>query len=193
MKTRGEKEKRIVAIEALSLFMLLCCGTVFGQKLAVKSNLLFDAACIPSGGVEAALGTHVTVQVQGLYNPFSFGERKWKIWSVEPQVRWWPCTAFSGLFAGVGLSVGGFNLGGLPLSYLKGHRIQGTFLGGGAVVGWHRILSPRWGLEVSVGAGALRARYTRYPKGRCTSPLGTYSRVVPYPTGLSVSLVYLIR
>lgn len=119
MKTRREKRRRIVRSGILSLFVLLCSPGVSGQTLAVKSDLLFDAACIPSGGLEAACGTHVTVQLQGRYNPFSFGERKWKIWSVEPQLRWWPCTAFSGLFAGVGLSLGGFNLGGLPLSYLK--------------------------------------------------------------------------
>ena len=59
------------------------------QKLAVKTNLLYDALLIPSLGAELAVGQRSTVNLTATYNPFSFGERKWKNWSLQPEYRYW--------------------------------------------------------------------------------------------------------
>lgn len=83
-----------------------------------------------------------------------------KHWLVQPEVRWWSCTRFSGHFVGLHAHGGGYNWGGMlpwairPGSDLRDHRYQGFSLSvrasATAITGcW----ATRWGLEATVGVG----------------------------------------
>ena len=160
------------------------------QKLAVKTNLLYDALLIPSLGAELAVGQRSTVNLTATYNPFSFGERKWKNWSLQPEYRYWLHAALTGPFVGVNGIVGGFNINNVRVGGLYGKQRQGTFLGGGVTVGWHLILSTRLSMELVAGADYLHCSYDRY-SGQQKE--GRFASNLVLPVGSGVNLIYILK
>ena len=78
--------------------LLASVNSSLAQKWAVKSNLLYDATATINLGVEAALGPRVTLDISGNYNPWEFGDARWKHWLIQPEVRYWLCERFNGHF-----------------------------------------------------------------------------------------------
>lgn len=111
---------------------LLSCTPVFGQvsleeivpapKIAVKTNLLYDATSTFNLGFEFGLGKKWTLDVSGNYNPWTFSEnRKMKHWLIQPEIRWWICRRFSGHFLGLHSHYAQYNMGGmLPWGFNSG-------------------------------------------------------------------------
>ena len=182
----------------LKLFLLLAVSfaslRLEAQYVALKSNLVYDAIAVPSLGSEVRLDSTLTLSVSSTYCPISYdGNRKWKNWSVQYELRHWFRKAFNGPFVGVCGINGGFNLSRIPFFSLSRHRAEGNFNGTGLSIGWHRILSPHWGIETSLSGGYLHLRYRHYREGRYG--YHEYTRSSDYfgPVALSVSLVYIIR
>ena len=65
--------------------LLASVNSSLAQKWAVKSNLLYDATATINLGVEAALGPRVTLDISGNYNPWEFGDARWKHWLIQPK------------------------------------------------------------------------------------------------------------
>ena len=73
--------------------------SVSAQKVAVKTNLLYDVTTTLNVGVEFRVAPKWSIDLSGNYNPFNLGEdRKMKHWLVQPEVRYWFCEAFNGHF-----------------------------------------------------------------------------------------------
>ena len=70
----------------LFLVLLLVATTgVYGQKFAVKSNLLYDATATINLGVEVGLAKKWSLDLSGNYNGWKFGdEARMKHWLVQP-------------------------------------------------------------------------------------------------------------
>lgn len=84
---------------SLFLLMLLFSITVSAQKIAVKTNLLYDATTTLNLGTEFRVAPRWTIDLSGNYNPFSFkNDKKMKHWLVQPEARYWLCEAFNGHF-----------------------------------------------------------------------------------------------
>ncbi|EDS13666.1 hypothetical protein BACSTE_02802 [Bacteroides stercoris ATCC 43183] len=84
----------------------------------------------------------------------------------------------------------------LPFGLFKGvrsERYEGDFTGVGISYGYHFILSPRWGLETSIGVGFLHTRYERYRCAHCGEKTGSGNRNFIAPTKASISLVYMMQ
>lgn len=115
--------------------LLASVNTSHAQKWAVKSNLLYDATATINLGVEAALGHRVTLDVSGNYNPWKFGDARWKHWLVQPEVRYWLCESFNGHFFGLHAHYAEYNAGGIDFSTAFRHnRYQGHLYGAGIVL-----------------------------------------------------------
>ena len=155
----------IILKSVLLLMVSLSSLRVHAQYVALKSNLVYDALCIPSLGTEVRLDSTHT----------------------------WFRKVFHGPYIGVFGINGGFNLNRIPFFSLSRHRAEGNFNGAGLSIGWHRILSPHWGIETSLSGGYLHLRYRHYREGRYG--YHEYTRSSDYfgPVALSVSLVYIIR
>jgi hypothetical protein len=195
----GDNFARIQACvwaKMLFLFIALWIFSAPGnsQHVAVKSNLLYDAAAIPSLGIETKIAKSTTLDISGTYDPITFsGSRKLKNWMVQPELRRWGCIPFSGPFVGVNAIAGGFNFEKMPFAELKQKRAQGTFYGGGLSFGYHKILSPHWGFESSVSVGAVHISYSRYRCGSCGYKEKSFNQNYVGPTRISFSLVYIIK
>lgn len=150
------------------LFASLFCGAVSAQKVAVKTNLLYDATLVPSLGIEIGLGQRWSLDISGTYNPFRFEECKfWKNWTVSPEVRFWTCESFNGFFVGLHAIGGEYNFTGFKMPFdliedLETLRYEAWSYGGGLTLGYQWVLSKRWGLETSLGGGYSRINYKKF-------------------------------
>ena len=167
---------------------------------AVKTNLLYDATSALNLGVEFGLGRRWTLDVSGNYNPWTFSEnRKMKHWLVQPEVRWWSCTRFSGHFVGLHAHGGGYNWGGMlpwgirPGGEIRSHRYQGWLAGAGVSYGYHWVLGNRWGLEATVGVGYAYLDYDKYPCAKCGRKVGSASEHYFGPTKAGITLIFMIK
>ncbi|MCD7900705.1 MAG: DUF3575 domain-containing protein [Bacteroides sp.] len=167
----------------LSFFFISLSAALWGQKVAIKNNLLYDATLTPNLGLEIALGKKSTLDLNAGYNPFTFNKgKRFKHWLAQPEYRNWFCEAFNGGFWGIHLHGGQFSLANLDLPFgmfpsLKDHRYEGYFVGGGLSIGYQWILSKRWNIETSIGGGYAFVDYEKYPCGDCGPKLkdGTYN------------------
>jgi len=183
--------KRVIILIILSAFYLVKTDA---QSVALKSNALYWGAAVPNLEAEVALNNRFTLDVSVNYNPFSISEtKKWKLLSVQPELRYWLCQDFAGHFVGVHALAGEFNVGGVDLGDLKDHRIQGNAVGAGISYGYHWILSPRWGIEATLGLGYIHFKYDKYVCEHCGQKVGSYNKDYYGPTKVGLSLVYLIE
>ena len=182
------------------LALLSCAGKAGAQTVAMKSDLLTGGMLAsPNLCVELKLSERFTLEAGVHYNPFpAGGDKRWKHWFVQLELRYWMCQPYGGHFFGAGLMYGVYNVAKarLPFGLFKGvrsERYEGDFTGVGLSYGYHFILSPRWGLETSIGVGFLHTRYERYRCAHCGEKTGSGNRNFIAPTKASISLVYMIQ
>ena len=135
------------------LALLSCAGKAGAQTVAVKSDLLTGSMLAsPNLGVELKLSERFTLEAGFHYNPFpAGGDRRWKHWFVQPELRYWMCQPYGGTFLRGKPDVRRVqrSKARLPFGLFKGirsERYEGDFTGVGISYGYHFILSPRWGL-----------------------------------------------
>ena len=134
------------------LALLSCAGKAGAQTVAVKSDLLTGGMLAsPNLGVELKLSERFTLEAGVYYNPFpAGGDKRWKHWFVQPELRYWMCQPYGGHFFGANLMYGVYNVAKarLPFGLFKGvrsERYEGDFTGVGISYGYHFILSPPLG------------------------------------------------
>ncbi|MDR0962872.1 MAG: DUF3575 domain-containing protein [Mediterranea sp.] len=166
---------------------------------AIKTNLLYDATTSLNLGTEFRLSRRHTLDVNINYNPWKFSNnKKFRHVLVQPELRYWLCEPFYGHFLGTHLLYSHYNIGGvkLPLGFfpaLRNRRYQGDLYGVGFSYGYHKILSPHWSLEFSLGVGYVYTDYRKYDCQNCGLERGREHKHYFTPTKIGVSLVYMIR
>lgn len=192
------------ALKTLALAAIFALpATVSAQGVAIKTNLLYDAAATINLGVEVPVAPKWSVDLSGNLNAWKLGhERRWKHWLIQPEARYWFCQPYTGHFLAAHLlggqyNVGGFDLGkfnflGTNLSNLKDHRYQGWFVGAGVAYGYSWILGRHWNLEAELGIGWMYTRFDTYPCAKCGTKVSS-NRPHNYvgPTKAAVNLVYV--
>lgn len=179
------------------LLLLLGCLGASAQKVAVKTNLLYDVTTTLNLGVEARLAPRWTLDVSANYNPFAFADdKKMKHWLVQPEARYWLCEAFNGHFLALHALGGQFNVAGMDLGIFpsfKEHRYQGYMYGAGLGYGYQFVLGNRWNLGLELGVGWIHADYDRYLCPRCGEWQGHGKKDYVGLTKAAVSLIYVIK
>ena len=160
------------------LLMAFLCLPLSAQRVALKTNLLYDLTSTPNIGAEFGIGKKSTVQLVYGFNPWSFSEGKQiKHWQLMPEYRWWPCSKFNGHFFGIHAMGGQFNMAKVDLklpfydwpSDLEDARYEGWNVGGGLTYGYQWILGKHWNFEASLGVGYDYIKYKKYPCEDCGS------------------------
>lgn len=191
-----------VKVRFFSVLLLLTVSLSGGyaQNVAIKTNLLYDALLTPDLGIEVKTAPQWTFEFTGNINFWTINNRRWRQWSVQPEMRYWFCQSFSGHFIGAHLFGGQYNLGNLPLNFkflgtdlsvLRNYRFQGWMGGAGIAYGYSWILDRHWNFEAELGIGWL---YTRYDKFKCASCGKKIVKNQPYnyfgPTKVAFNLSY---
>ena len=160
----------------LFLVLLLVATTgVYGQKFAVKSNLLYDATATINLGVEVGLA------------------KKWSL--VQPEARYWLCEKFNGHFFGLHAHYADYNVGGLKFlsKNMENHRYQGNLYGAGLSYGYQWLLSDRWSMEAVLGIGWAHLDYDKYPCATCGTVLKSDTKDYFGVTKAAISIIYFIK
>ncbi len=191
------KSKILIALSVL----LLSVFSANAQKVAVKTNLLYDATTTLNAGVEFGLAPKWTFDLSGNLNAWPINGRKLKHWLVQPEVRYWFCDRFQGHFLGVHALGAAYNVGNIPnnikflgkdYSPITDYRYQGYAVGAGIAYGYACPLSEHWNLEFELGAGYI---YTAYDKFECEGCGKRLADNVPLhyvgPTKAAIGIVYV--
>lgn len=195
--------KKTFAIIVAALFLMMAHVTdLRAQKVAIKTNLLYDVTATVNAGVEVALAPRWTLDVSGNFNGWTMPqERRWKHWLVQPEARYWFCDRFSGHFLGVHLHSGQYNVGGLDnnisflgsdFSGLGDYRYQGWFVGAGVAYGYTVILGRHWNMEFEIGAGYAYTRFDQFNCAGCGRKINEDMNHHYFgPTKAAINLVYV--
>lgn len=132
-------------------------------KIAVKTNLLFDAILVANLGVEISPWQHWSLDIPVWYSPYNItSTRNIRLLAVQPEVRWWPKEAMTGHFVGLHTHVAGFNIA--LNDYARYQDPNHALWGMGVSYGYTMTLgkSNRWGMEFNIGAGFAKYQYDAY-------------------------------
>lgn len=179
----------------LLLLLVITSAGAYSQKVAVKSNLLYDATATINLGVEIGLAQKWSLDVSGNYNGWKLGDdMRLKHWLVQPEVRYWLCEKFNGHFFGLHGHYADYNVGGIDFlsDNMKNHRYQGKLYGGGISYGYQWLMSSHWSMEAEIGVGYAHLDQTKYPCAECgtgTAKDRDYFGV----TKLALSIIYVIK
>lgn len=187
----------------LVIFILFPVFT-YGQKVIVKTNILYLLTTTPNIGLEVALSEKFSLSISGAYNPFNLSSKinedgyseksKIKHYLFMPELKYWNCRSFERSFWGVHAIAGHFNMANLTfVSSMKEHRYQGNAYGGGISYGYQWAMGNRWGLEASLGVGYLHLNYDKYEKLQCGDLLGNFTHHYVGPTKIGLSLIYFLH
>ena len=187
-------------------------ATVFAQKAAVKTNLLYWATTTPNLGVEFRLADRYTLNLEGGYNPFTLDDskevnRKLKHFLVTPEVRYWFCEAFNGHFIGINANYSQFNISAVEIPEIfysmnepkgftgmtKDTRNEGWAAGAGITYGYQWILGKRLNLEATIGLGYWYTDYEEFDNRKCGLFQKSFNRHLLGITKCGVSFIYLIK
>ena len=77
----------------VALLMALFAGMfASAQKVALKTNLLYDATATVNAGIEIGLAPRWTLDISGNFNDWTMSHnRKRKHWLVQPEARYRFC------------------------------------------------------------------------------------------------------
>lgn len=124
---------------------------------SLRTNLLRWATLTPDLGVEWRISRHVGVAVNGTYTSWSWNgkDRRYALWEVSPEVRWYPGAKKRG-YVGVMFHAGAFNY-----KFSETGKM-GDLAGGGIVGGYQLPIGRRLALDFSAGVGCTHADYDTY-------------------------------
>ncbi|MDE7350014.1 MAG: DUF3575 domain-containing protein, partial [Muribaculaceae bacterium] len=150
--------------------------TQFSPKpfyMAVKTNMLYDAALVPNLGAEFYLGKNLSLYGEWMYAWWENEKRyrSWRIYGGDLGLRWWfgrkaeakPLTGHHlGVYAGIltfDFATGeqGF-LGGKP----KGTLWDRHLINAGVEYGYSLPVAKRLNIDFSIGLGYLGGHYIKY-------------------------------
>ena len=186
----------------LSFVCLVVTALSASGQIAIKTNLAMDALAIPNVGMEIGLSKKLTFDVPVYYNPWKQvmwreqDGKLFKLFMVQPELRYWFCDKFNGHFLGVHAMGGAYNTTGIELPFtpfddLANNRYKGHFYGGGISYGYQYILSRHWSIEGTIGLGYAYVRYKQYPCQSC-QPMAKKDHENYFgPTRAALNLIYV--
>ncbi|MDE6300997.1 MAG: DUF3575 domain-containing protein [Muribaculaceae bacterium] len=191
-------------LRCLTLFSIVLSFPMFAQNVAVKTNLLSDAALTPSLGLEIGLAKKWTIDIDGQVNFWPVDGHKWEHMLIQPEARYWFCRKFAGHFIGINAigaqyNVGNLDLGGLhflgtDFRNLKDLRYQGWAAGAGIAYGYSWPVHAHWNIEAELGLGWLYTRYTSYPCAKCGNKIrNRHPHNYAGPTKAAINIVYIFK
>lgn len=194
--------KRYTYIAILFALLIAVVPSARSQKVALKTNVVYDALANINLGIEGKLAPRLTLDVNGNFNDWKFsGGKRWKHWMAQPELRYWFCEAMHGNFMALELHGGQYNIGGVDTPFmllgtnfrnLKDTRYQGWYAGAGITYGHAWMLAKHWNIEAEIGIGWSYTRSDRYPCKYCGTKIQeNYVHNYFGPTKLALNLVYI--
>lgn len=185
-----------------SVCSLMAIYQVKAQKVAVKTNLLYDVTSTINLGVEIGLAPKLTLDLSGNLNPWIFNKNtnsKIQHTMVQPELRYWLCERFKGHFFGAHMHWAKYNVGGVDLPFgltedtWAKYRYRGDLYGAGVGYGYQWVFKKRWAVEAELGIGYAYLKYDKYACKNCGEYMGNKKMHYFGPTKAAISFIYIIK
>ncbi len=206
-------EKSLIGMKYLYilLFSLLCGKPLLAQqsdgmernlpRVALRTNLLYDATLSPNLGVDVRVDSTWTVGLLAGMNAWDIDKEKNKKWrhmlfSFRARKYVNDSVFHKGYFEADAI-YSHFNVGNVkfPLGLYKTvreRRLQGDLLALGGKYGYSWILSRDWRIEAEAGVAIGYAWFKEYDCPHCGTYYGKDDRIFLLPQ-LGVNIVYIIN
>lgn len=184
------------------LFLLLVAIGCEAQNFVLKTDLPAWATASINIEPEFRLAPRHTLALGVSYNAWDINKTtnmKWRHIFVQPEYRYWTCSAFNGHFIATHVAYMHYNIGGLKnnldlhfAQMLNERRFQGDYVSIGVGYGYHWMITSRFSMEAELGLGAAWTAANSYKCEVCGDYLGRINKWFFTPTKLSVSFIWLI-
>ena len=184
-------------LSAQGVYALSESGREKVEVVALKNNLVYDAAATPNLQLEIRLAPKWSLELGAGFNPFPLKDTqfpKWRHVSAWIAPRYWFCNVFHRDFISVNVAYAHYNVAGgaYPIGWMynqvKDNRYQGDAVMAGASYGWHFAISPHFSIELEAGVDAGYSWYDRFECKHCGDKTESGGRWLVLPK-LGVNLV----
>lgn len=193
--------KRPILIALLLFFYV--CQDADAQRVALRTNLLYDATLSPNLGTEVRLDSAWTLGLNVGFNAWDINKdtnKKWRHVLVSPNVRKYlhkSDTLWRKGYIEGNLIYSHFNVGNTRIPFglydaVKNRRLQGDLFALGGKYGYSWILARDWRLEAEAGIAIGYAWFKEYDCPHCGTYYGKGDRIFLLPQ-LGINVVYIIN
>ena len=174
--------------------------TMKPPRIALRTNLLYDATLSPNLGVDVRVDSTWTVGLLAGLNAWDVDKtenKKWRHALFSLRARKYKDDLFQKSYFEGDLIYSHFNVGNTKIPFglysaVKDHRLQGDLVALGGKYGYSWILARDWRIEAEAGVAVGYAWFKEYDCPHCGTFLGNGDRIFLLPQ-LGINVVYIIN
>ena len=177
------------------------CDSVPQGRIALRTNLLYDATLSPNLGVEVRVDSAWTVGLLAGINAWDVDKaknRKWRhmLFSLRAR-KFLNDSVFHKGYIEADVIYSHFNVGNVKFPFglyksVRDRRLQGDLVALGGKYGYSWILARNWRIEAEAGVAVGYAWFKEYDCPHCGTFLGKDCRIFLLPQ-LGINIVYIIN
>ena len=177
------------------------CVSVPQGRIALRTNLLYDATLSPNLGVEVRVDSAWTVGLLAGINAWDVDKaknRKWRhiLFSLRAR-KFLNDSVFHKGYIEADVIYSHFNVGNVKFPFglyksVRDRRLQGDLVALGGKYGYSWILARNWRIEAEAGVAVGYAWFKEYDCPHCGTFLGNGDRIFLLPQ-LGINIVYIIN
>ena len=177
------------------------CDSVPQGRIALRTNLLYDATLSPNLGVEVRVDSAWTVGLLAGINAWDVDKaknRKWRhmLFSLRAR-KFLNDSVFHKGYIEADVIYSHFNVGNVKFPFglyksVRDRRLQGDLVALGGKYGYSWILARDWRIEAEAGVAVGYAWFKEYDCPHCGTFLGKDCRIFLLPQ-LGINIVYIIN
>lgn len=170
-------------------------------RIALRTNLLYDATLSPNLGVDVRVDSAWTVGLLVGINAWDINKaenKKWRHALFSFRARnYLKHSAFHKNYLGGDLIYSHYNVGNTKIPFglysaVKNRRLQGDLIALGGKYGYSWIMARDWRIEAEAGVAVGYAWFKEYDCPHCGTFLGNGDRIFLLPQ-LGINVVYIIN
>ena len=169
------------------------------SRIALRTNLLYDATLSPNMGVDVRVDSLWTVGLLAGINAWDIDKaenKKWRHVLFSLRARKYKNLFQKGYWEG-DLIYSHYNVGNIKFPFglyksVKDHRLQGDLVALGGKYGYSWILARDWRIEAEAGVAVGYTWFKEYDCPHCGTFLGNGDRIFLLPQ-LGINVVYIIN
>ena len=169
-------------------------------RVALRTNLLYDATLTPNLGLDVRVDSAWTVGLLAGVNAWDIDKEKNKKWRhalFSIRARKYRDSLFHKGYYEADVIYSHYNVGNTKIPFglysaVKDRRLQGDLIALGGKYGYSWILSRTWRIEAEAGVAVGYAWFKEYDCDHCGTYYGKGDRIFLLPQ-LGVNVVYIIN
>ena len=175
--------------------------SVHQRRIALRTNLLYDATLSPNIGVDVRVDSTWTVGLLAGINAWDIDKEKNKNWrhmlfSLRAR-KFLNESVFHKGYIEADVIYSHFNVGNVKFPFglyksVRDRRLQGDLVALGGKYGYSWILARNWRIEAEAGVAVGYAWFKEYDCPHCGTFLGNGDRIFLLPQ-LGINIVYIIN